>query len=96
VGWEGNEDFYKDMHVILLRNDTDHPRTRVRMDLTAGIIREKSPVSEINGKGANKIEKLFYLVLFGDLMTIYLAYLNRRDPADINVIHRLKAELAKI
>lgn len=96
VGWEGNEDFYKNMFVMFLRNDRDHPRIRARMDLTADIIREKAPVAEISAEGANNLEKLFYMVLYGDLAAIYLAYLVGREPADISVIHRLKAELAKL
>ena len=96
VGWEGNEDFYKDMFVIFLRTGEDHPRTQARMDLTAKIISEKAPVMEIKASGDNRIEKIYYLILFGDLLSIYVAYLNKKDPADISVIHRLKRELAKI
>ena len=96
VGWEGNEDFYDKMSVIFLRNDMDHPRIKARMDLTAGIIREKAPVTEITAEGNNNLEKLLFMVLYGDLLAIYLAYLIGREPADISVIHRLKAELAKL
>lgn len=96
VGWEGDEGFYEEMSVIFLRNDMDHPRIRARMDLTADIIREKASVAEIWAEGSNNLEKLFFMVLFGDLLAIYLAYLIGREPADISVIHRLKAELAKL
>ncbi len=96
VGWEGSEKFYEKLFVIFLRNDLDHPRIRARMDLTADIIREKASVAEILAEGENNLEKLFYMVLFGDLLAIYLAYLTGREPADISIIHRLKAELAKL
>jgi glucose/mannose-6-phosphate isomerase len=41
------------------------------------------------------MERLVSLVLLGDLVSIYMAVLARRDPAAIAPIERLKATLAQ-
>jgi len=96
VGWGGPEKFYHDRYVIMLRDEDDPPRIKARIELTGRIISKVTPVVEIYSEGRNRIEKLLYLVLFGDLLTIYSAYLYEKDPSEISAIHQMKAELAKI
>ena len=44
--------------------------------------------------GSSRSERLVSLVLLGDLVSLYLAVLRGVDPAEIDVLVRLKAELA--
>lgn len=94
VGWAGGD---KGLAVLILRNDTDHPRTQVRMDLSSGIYkRYTDTVVEVFSTGKSSIEKAFSLILLGDWISIYLAEMNDIDPIEIEVINYLKSELAKV
>ncbi|MFZ0040624.1 MAG: SIS domain-containing protein [Solirubrobacteraceae bacterium] len=44
--------------------------------------------------GESRIQRLVSLVLLGDLVSIYLAVLADRDPAQIEVLSKLKGALA--
>ena len=46
-------------------------------------------------RGENRTERLISLVLLGDLVSLYLAVLRGVDPAPVNMIERLKGELAR-
>lgn len=96
VGWEGIKNSYNSKAVVFLRGPEDSPRIKARVDLTAKFISKKAGVMDIYACGENDLQKLFYLILYGDLATIYLAYLYHRDPSTIESIVWLKGELAKI
>jgi glucose/mannose-6-phosphate isomerase len=48
---------------------------------------------EVTAQGQNKIEELLWLIMLGDFVGIYLACLNGVNPADIQLLERLKSEL---
>lgn len=68
------------------------------------ISRRKSITSEITGtefteiepKGETFIEKLFYLIHYGDYLSYHLALERNLDPEDVSVISELKERLEKI
>lgn len=94
VGWAGGD---KGLGVLVLRNDTDHERTQIRMGLTKDIyLRYTDTLIELHSKGVSEIEKAFYLILTGDWLSIHLAELNDIDPIEIEVINYLKSELARV
>ncbi|MFK7755471.1 MAG: bifunctional phosphoglucose/phosphomannose isomerase [Flavobacteriales bacterium] len=94
VGWEsGNEKF----SVVLLRNEDDAQRVKVRMDISKEIFKEKgAKVVEVKSKGLTKLERSLYLVHLGDWVSLILAEMNETDPVDIKNIILLKDKLAKI
>ena len=49
----------------------------------------------VESRGQNTAERVFSLVLLGDLVSVYLAALRGVDPEPVEVIDRLKAELAR-
>jgi glucose/mannose-6-phosphate isomerase len=95
VGWEGAPGLGRFSAVFL--DDCDlHPRVRERIRLTQQLIGDRAAVSErIESVGETAIERLVSLVLLGDLVSIYVAVLYERDPAQIDVLHELKKRLAE-
>jgi glucose/mannose-6-phosphate isomerase len=94
VGWEGAAELGRFSAVFL--DDCDlHPRVRTRIELTRGLIAPHAAVTEVvESVGETRIERLVSLVLFGDLVSLYMAVLSGRDPARIVSLDRLKADLA--
>lgn len=95
VGWEGSEELGKFVGVFL--DDSDlHPRVRERIALTKRLVDEDATATfKVETRGENCTERIFSLVLLGDLVSLYLAVLRGIDPSPVRVIDRLKAELAK-
>lgn len=94
VGWEGAPSVGRYRGVFLEDSD-QHPRTRQRIELTAKLIGSDPPPVLLESQGKNPLERLLSLVLLGDLVSIYLAVLRGVDPTPVEVIERLKSELAK-
>jgi glucose/mannose-6-phosphate isomerase len=96
VGWGDDEELRKRMFVIFIRDENEHPRVESRIDLTKKHLAGKVLYDEVYPEGESDLEKLFYLTMYGDLLTIYSAYLHGKDPAEIDAIHWLKSELSKL
>lgn len=93
VGWREKND---NIAVIYLRNDDDHPRNTMRMDINKQIIgRYTDTIIEVYSKGSNMVERALYLVHLGDWISWYLAQLRGVDALEVNVIDYLKGELSK-
>ncbi len=95
VGWEYASEAGRFSGVFL--DDCDlHPRVRARIALTMEIIGDQAAaLHRVESLGGTRMERLVSLVLLGDLVSTYMAVLARRDPAAIEPIRRLKAELAE-
>ena len=95
VGWEGVDKLGPFSAVFL--DDSDlHPRIRARIELTDWLVEPvASRTFRVPTVGENAIERVFSLVLLGDLVSLYVAVLRGIDPAPVAVIDRLKAQLAK-
>jgi glucose/mannose-6-phosphate isomerase len=94
VGWEGARKLGRFSAVFL--DDCDlHPRVRERIGLTRELIEESAAfTARIESIGEGRVERLVSLVLLGDLMSLYLAVLADRDPAQVASLMRLKSALA--
>ncbi len=94
VGWEGAAGLGRFSAVML--DDCDlHPRVRQRIELTLSVIGESAVARHrVETVGTTRIERVVSLVLLGDLVSIYMAVLNGRDPSEIEPIRRLKLALA--
>ena len=81
---------------MFLEDADQHPRVRQRIELTARLIEPQAAGTlRLESRGDNPVERLLSLVLLGDLVSIYLAVLRGIDPTPVEVIERLKAELAR-
>ena len=97
VGWQNPKNLLKDLTVILLRDQDDHPRIKTRMDISKSIIKkEGARIVEVTSRGKSLLARIFSLVYIGDFVSFYLAILNNIDPTPVDSITYLKKELAKI
>ncbi len=93
VGWEGARGLGPFSAVFL--DDPDlHPRIRSRIELTRRLVdTEAASTHVISSAGETRMERIFGLVLLGDLMSLYLAVLRGVDPSPVPVIDQLKREI---
>ena len=97
VGWKTLTDQMREMQVMLLRDKDDHPRIKVRMDVTKGVLGEHTGrVMEVWSEGTSLLARMFSLVHLGDWVSFYLAILHGADPTPVKVIDYLKEELSKV
>ncbi|HEX2084965.1 MAG TPA: bifunctional phosphoglucose/phosphomannose isomerase [Solirubrobacteraceae bacterium] len=95
VGWDGVGELGP--FSLILLDDTDlHPRVRHRIELTQWAVDPNAQRTfRVETRGRNAVERVFSLVLLGDLVSVYLAVLRGIDPAPVAVIDRLKEQLAE-
>jgi glucose/mannose-6-phosphate isomerase len=94
AGWSATPEFGRFSAVFLDDCDT-HPRVKERISLTSRLIAPGAAgVHLVESRGQTTVERVFSLVLLGDLVSVYLAALRGVDPADVEVLERLKDELA--
>jgi glucose/mannose-6-phosphate isomerase len=95
VGWQGAAALGRFAAVFLDDADT-HPRVQKRIALTRELIAEQATGTYVAAsRGVTAVERVFSLVLLGDLVSLYVAVLRGVDPTPINVIEELKAGLAE-
>ena len=93
VGWAGADGRFS---AVFLEDPGNHPRNRLRSELTAEQAAAGAVVVErVTARGETPTERLVSLVLLGDLVSLYLAVLRGEDPASIPPIDELKAALAE-
>lgn len=97
VGWKNVTHLMKQMNVIFLRDKGTHRRLAVRENITKQIVSQYADrVTEVWSEGNSLLARMFYLIHFGDWVSLYLAVLNNEDPTPVKVIDFLKGELAKV
>ena len=96
VGWSRLPQELKDLLIVVnLRSVDDHERVAARMDAVKRIIEEQDVmVIDLWAAGDTPLERVFNLIQMGDFVSYYLAILNQVDPTPIELIERLKKELA--
>ncbi len=81
---------------VFLEDRDQHPRERRRFDLTAEIAAEAATtVVRIESAGETRAERLLWTVMLGDLVSFEVARANGVDPAQIDVLNRIKAGMAE-
>ncbi|MFN8776464.1 MAG: bifunctional phosphoglucose/phosphomannose isomerase [Flavobacteriales bacterium] len=94
VGWTGGDNR---VAVLLLRNEDDHRRSQIRMEICKKLMGEKcDTIIELWSKGSSRLERSLYLIHLGDWLSIDLAELRSEDAVAIPAIIYLKGELAKV
>jgi len=94
MAWRYPEWFIKKTVPIFIESGREHPRTKVRIEITKEIISGVQPgIITINAEGNSLIANLLYLVILGDWVSFYLAVLNSVNPTEINEINLLKQQM---
>lgn len=97
VGWQLPEEILKKSSVLIIKTDSDHPRVRVRMEISKSIFTKNAySVADVKASGDSLIEQSVWLIRLFDWVSYYLAELNGCDPFPVEVITHLKNELAKV
>lgn len=96
-GWELTAHLMGKLSVIMLHDASDHPRVRRRMEVTKELI-EPHAVSfqSVSSAGSNPLERIFYMILYGDFVSFYLAIYSGVDPMPIIKIELLKKMLNEL
>ncbi|MFN0275765.1 MAG: bifunctional phosphoglucose/phosphomannose isomerase [Chitinophagales bacterium] len=86
----------KDIAVIYLRSKIDAKAIQRRFDLSKKLIAQKvDAVHEIYAEGESMLERIFYLIHFGDWVSYYLAEFRKVDAVQITSLEWLKKQLSK-
>ena len=94
MGFEGGAD--EDIALIVLDPGDEfiHPRNRKRAEIVDRILPSSIPRLVIHAEGESRLERIFSLLVKGDLLSVFLAELGGVDPVPVASIERLKSELS--
>ncbi len=96
VGWEAPEALTKKQSIILIRDPQEPPEIKNRIETTTNLVFKKAKkVLQIEAEGTGKLAKMFSVLCIGDYASVYLAILQNKDPTPVDIIVRVKSELAK-
>jgi glucose/mannose-6-phosphate isomerase len=94
VGWQDAPALGRFAAVFL--DDSDTPlRVKQRIELTRDLIADKAiGTFVVQSRGDTAVERIFSLVLLGDLVSLYVAVLRGTDPTPVAAIDELKRRLS--
>ena len=82
--------------LINLRHDFEHPQVMRRFELVNEMVDEVvSEIEEIRAEGEGALAQLFDLVIYGDFVSLYLAYEADVDPGPVAVLDWMKERLVE-
>lgn len=96
VGWNQLSELTKQNFVLIfLRDKAEHDRIELRFEITRRLIEANvADVIEIPAEGDGVIARLLSLILITQLAAIYVGLGYEVDPGPVEVIQKLKSELA--
>jgi glucose/mannose-6-phosphate isomerase len=96
AGAENPDTLLEKMMVLFLRTPSDHPRNRLRSELTLqAFLQAGINVDFVTGKGDGRMAHQWTLVQFGDYVAYYLAMAYGVDPTPVRAIEGLKAAMQR-
>jgi len=97
VGYQFPEELAEKVVVVMLTSSLDHPRHKVRFQVTQEILAKQGVACEtVEAHGKSPLAQMLSAVHFGDYVSYYLAMLYEVDPTPVEVIHYLKKRLAQL
>jgi glucose/mannose-6-phosphate isomerase len=94
-GWAGAPELGR-FSAIFLDDSDVHPRVGDRIELTEQLVAEHAASTfRVQTRGKTSVERIISLVLLGDFVSVYAAVLRGVDPTPVEVIERLKGQLAE-
>ena len=93
IGWANPK--HKDFKVIELQSELDHPKIARRFEVSNRLLSGNmlAPII-VAAQGRTKLEQLLWAILLGDYVSAYLAFMNQVDPMPVDLVEKLKKELA--
>jgi glucose/mannose-6-phosphate isomerase len=97
AGTEFPADLAEKIVAVMLTSSLDHPRTRVRFQITQEVFHQRGVSCEVvEARGSSRLAQMLSAVHFGDYVSFYLAMLYGVDPTPLEVVDYLKQRLAEI
>lgn len=94
LGWSSHP-VDKPYAVINLRSTFDNAQIQKRFDISKKLLGGRMPDPiEVEAQGSSEIEQILYALVLGDFVSVYLAILNGLNPTPVELIEKLKTELA--
>jgi glucose/mannose-6-phosphate isomerase len=94
MGFEGGADENIALIVLDPGDEFVHHRNRKRAKIVDRILPSSIPRLVVGAEGSSMLERLFSLLVKGDLLSVFLAELRGVDPFPVASIDRLKKELS--
>jgi len=96
-GWGQHGDVTRQvLSLIRLRHDSEHPQIMRRFDLTADYMREVvGGIDDVQAEGDGDLAQLLDLILFGDFVSLHLAFQEGIDPGPVPTLVELKQRLTQ-
>jgi glucose/mannose-6-phosphate isomerase len=91
IGWSHPENH--GIKVIELRSDLDSDRVVKRFDVVNRLTSNRFAPIEVYAKGETRLQQMFWTLVLGDFVSIYLACLNGVDPTPVDLVEKFKVEL---
>jgi glucose/mannose-6-phosphate isomerase len=96
LGYQFPPDLAKKIVVVMLTSSLDHPRNRVRFQVTQEILTKQGVACEVvSARGESPLAQMLSAIHFGDYVSYYLALLYEVDPSPVPVINYLKERLTQ-
>ncbi|MBW3538366.1 bifunctional phosphoglucose/phosphomannose isomerase [Candidatus Parcubacteria bacterium] len=93
TGWLNPKE--KHLKVIQLHSSLDHPQIAKRFEVSNRLLSGHMPDPIIvQAEGGTHLQQMLWALLLGDFTSAYLAFLNGLDPTPVDLIEKLKKELA--
>jgi glucose/mannose-6-phosphate isomerase len=97
AGTEFPADLARKIVVVMLTFSLDHPRTRVRFQITGEVLSRRGVSCEVvEARGSSRLAQMLSAIHFGDYVSFYLAMLYGIDPTSLEAVTYLKQRLAEI
>ncbi len=94
AGSQNPEDLLSKCIVIFLRSPSDHPRNRMRLELTQrSLMLEGIATDSVEAQGDTRLAHLWTALHYGDYVAYYLAMLYDVDPTPVDALEQFKAEM---
>jgi len=94
VGFSQNRKENGDFHILILRDQNDHPRNLERMNLFAELVKSRNVgLDFIDIKEGNPLFKIFSVIILGEWVSYYLALKYNIDPTPVKIIEEFKKKM---
>lgn len=94
LGWSSHP-VDKPYAVVNLHSSFDNAQIQKRFDISKKLLGGRMPDPiEVRAEGTTQAEQLFYSLMLGDFVSVYLSILNGLNPTPVELIEKLKVELA--
>ena len=94
MGWSSHP-IDKPYAIFNLISNFEHPQVRKRFEISERLLSGKRPHAvTVNLKGENAVAQMAWGSILADYVSIYVAILNNVDPTPVDLVEKLKKELA--